>query len=1230
MDIDQDHRDDSIYSANDSHEYTSLPLASNAFARGRFDASFTPAAVQSTRNEAESASKIAKLTKELGRLQNEVSFLKGVMGNEQQVEGPVYLIPAELFYMLKEALFNSFTTIEQHLNLIHDRDRTLANSLRDLQVKATSAIKVNITITPELMTELMECLTESEALQSKIYAYYSASVQNIAQEVTNLLSESYKVLRPLSERSSKFEDEAGLTIWNERRMALATESPSLQLISHQRALLQDFETMKQRLLGQILGIQELMTAEQPGYKTPMRKKQSLTPDTRATRLSSSPSSGDDLRFSLKNAFASLFESLHSTKSEIGKWSWQDSPLRSHYIPRVDGLADVEDAVRVIKHDIEEIAKVVTAERAAIEQRIEKLRPEKLIAEMRLELEAVRKEREPVTKENTEMKALADSLKSQIAEITAKCEKYESALIEQSEKAKCADRLRADNSQLSQELASLKSTYEHEFAHQSAVLTRINTLCDLPESSSLQDLENMLKELKQFYTNEEMPVMEVWEKPMASKYRQCKFLATYADNEANMLAALRYLIEKTEVLMKIVDEDYQLVEQSASTPLHELERREFTLLDTLTVKITDIIAGLITDNETLKTTLETDNQRNEQLKSTISNLQTHLSTCELTINFNSLNTTEEVLAAPSRLYTDITIEERLAKGLDLICLKVAEMGKCEEIPPEDSIEKQKFIYDLLEKIGEDVKRTEETRVELESQQISNAECERNRSDLERQVREGQLAIEELERSEQTWESALMERLETSQSAYQSKIEQFSAKIIPLVNESKAKTQEIAMIRTTLSEKEAENQTLNGILSELQVSLESGQQAWEAALMEKVEASQTANFAKIQQLAEKTIQFFNDFKELKAKSKESETLQAALAEKETVLAEKEAVLAEKDALLAEKEAENQALREAQGNADESSVLQEQLEGLKTAQEELQRELEEMKTANQALTADIERLEGEKQALSEQIATFTTDQEGHLATIAQLEADKSASATEIKALTSENEQLRNQLSVTDVQISLLFPPSEETRPSKYGCSLEEKLVKGFDSAMRNSAEALRKEPTFADTLLEQQMNLSENVDLLCVELEVLKKTKRDDDMRIMAIMKGSCSDFMMRIERFEERVKEHLEGLKGRLREQSSGNREILRLAYMDTSIPQSPVSYLLAKDLDEMLMRAARAINKIPIYPPMLADKVACLKDFITEFARSVRNSQSTKELRDEGLTYMISHGSNELIANRLSL
>ena len=299
--------------------------------------------------------------------------------------------------------------------------------------------------------------------------------------------------------------------------------------------------------------------------------------------------------------------------------------------------------------------------------------------------------------------------------------------------------------------------------------------------------------------------------------------------------------------------------------------------------------------------------------------------------------------------------------------------------------------------------------------------------------------------------------------------------------------------------------------------------------------------------------------------------------------------------------------------------------------------MKTANEALTADVERLEGEKQALSEQIATFTTDQERHLATIVQLEADQSSSATEIKALSSENEQLRSQLLVTDVQISLLFPPSEETRPSKFGCSLEEKLVKGFDSAMRNSAEALGKEPTFADTLLEQQLQLSENVDLLCVEIEVLKKTKREDATRVTQMLRGICSDLMMRMGRFEARVMEDLEGLKGKLEgskgklmQQRRGNQEILRVAYMDTTIPQSPVAYLLAKDLDEMLMRAARAMHKIPIYPPMLADKVACLKDFITEFARSVRNSQSTRELRDEGLTYMISHGSNELLANRLSL
>lgn len=1218
LDIDPDPRDDSVHSLNDSQGFSSLP---RSFIHSRIDTSpyeaYTPATVrQSTRIDAESSSQIAKLTKELGRLQNEVSFLKGVLGNEEQTEGPVYLIPAELFYMLKGALFSSFTTIEQHLNLMGDGNHALANRLRNLRAKANSAVKAHIAITPDLMTELMECLTDSEALQSDIYAYYCSSVEKIAQDGTHLLSESLKVLRPLAEKSSKFEDEADMSIWNERRTALANEVPSLLLISLQRNLLQDFETMKQRLLGQELGIRELMTVEKPGYSTPMGKKSGKL-DSRPTRFPSSPSIGEDLRFSLKTAFANLFESLNATKAEVGKWSWQDSPLRSRFSPKVESLADVEVAVKVVKHDIEEIAKVVTAERQAIEQRIDKLRVEKVLEELRAEMDVLRKERESVVQEKAEIQTVAEVLQLQVTELAGNCYKYESALIEESEKAKLVDRLRGDNSHLAQQIASLKSSHEHESAHQSAILTRINAICGLPESSSLEDLEAILRELKHFYADEEEAVMEVWEQPIALKYRQCKFLTTYANNEANLLTALRYLIDKTEELMKAVDEDYQYVEGKATMPLHELERREFALLDEIGEKFGDLLMKLIDKNSELQATLETDNQHNQHLQTTISHLQSHLATNELTINFNSADT-DEVLAAPSKLYTDITIEERLAKGLALIAKKVAEMAKCEDPIPEDSIEAQKFVYDLLERVGEDVKRTEETAEELRNTQSSLAESQQSRADLERQVQEGQKSLEDLDVAAQTWETALMEKLETSRAAFQAKTEQLSAKIIKSLSDSQAKLQEMEGVKARLSEKEAENQVLSGLLTELQGTWESTQQSWEAALMEKLEGSKAAVTTKIEQLSGKVIQLLS---ESKAKSQEIETLQATLAEKE---------------------AERQALSEAQGQAEEAGKLQEQLAAVEAAKQQISEELEGLKEASQVL--------------QDQLTTRTMEQEQSLTTIAELEAAKvdlsaenatllaenATLSAKIVALTSEITNLNAQLSITEVQISFTSLASEETRPPKYGCSLEEKLVKGFDLAMRKCAEALGKPPSFADTLLEQQMQLLENVDQLCVQkrellesvdqlsvqIEGLRKTKRAEDQIVREALGGNASQLMTKIDLFKEQMNAALTVLKGRLENGRRGKAALFREVSMDTFLPGSKVSQALAKELDEMLMRTARAVNRIPIYPPMLVDKVACLGDFIAEFSRSVR--QGSRELRDEGLTYKILHGSNELLENRLSL
>ena len=812
----------------------------------------TPVSLEST----------SKLSKEMGRLQNQISILKKTYGEDAQPGTPIYLIPSELFYMLREALLQSFTTIEQHLILIGEGNRPLTNRLRDLQSKTTLTLKDSFAITAEMMSDLLEYLAESEVLQNDIYAFYSGTVEKVAGEMTNLLAESFKVLRALVEKSSRFEDDADLTIWNEKRMALANELPSLSLVSLQRALLQDFETIKQRLIAQILGIKEFMTVEKPGYMTPIGKSMSFSPDSRLTRLPTSPGNGDELRFSLKQSFTDVFEALNHTKAEVGKWTWQESPLGTRFAPRVEAVADIEAAMRTIKHDIDEIAKVVTTDRKYIENKLLHPKSDSEFTDMKIELatslEVQRKlqmELIATLNENAELHKMVEKLQAEIVDQTEVNYKYEMEIRDLTGKMKVLDRLRSDNKQLSSELEGLKSSH----AHQSALFRRLNLICGLPEASTIVKLESILRDFAKTNFEEEKAVMDIWELPMTREYRQCKFLGSYANNQENMTLALRYLIEKTEEIMKVVDGGYEGKGELERMQVQELEKLEYKLLEGITGKI----AEMKVENEQLRKASETN---------------------ELTINFNGPSGIDLIVPS-NRLCTDISIEERLSKGLYLLCEKAAAVGNCDDPIPEEPIDQQKYIFDLLDKIQE------------------NPGCEED-------------------------------------------------------------------------------------------------------------------------------------KEI---------------------------------------------------------------------------------------------------------------------ISQLEAEKAA--------------LCEQLEISEVQISLESEEiSEETRPTCYGISLEEKLVRGFDLANRKTAETLGKTPIFADTLFEQQKVLLENVSQLCTALQK-----------------------------------------KASFAASSSVNDE-----------------------LDELLKRVARAINVIPILPPMISDKVLLLKDFVYEFVDAVEKAQPNKKLKDYGLTYKVLHGSNELLQNRLSL
>ena len=298
------------------------------------------------------------------RLQNEVSFLKTLLSPQQSEQGPVYLVPSELYFALKETIGKALDALEGHMRLLGPESQILLQRYQGLKERVKAGTLVYRPITVQGLVDLAALLSACEETHRDIQALYFRLVDRVARGLTGLTTESFRSLLTLAHRGSR-EDLESAGRDNERRVALDREAASFPLLGLKIELMEDLEVRKQTLLEGVLGVQMVQTGVRA---SPRRKKQRENSETSSFTVSAGEHREETMA-GMKRGFQELFLALRKAKGEAGRWSWKESPLSQATFPPFDTLSSLETALHIAHHDVSEIAKVLSSERFSIEQRL---------------------------------------------------------------------------------------------------------------------------------------------------------------------------------------------------------------------------------------------------------------------------------------------------------------------------------------------------------------------------------------------------------------------------------------------------------------------------------------------------------------------------------------------------------------------------------------------------------------------------------------------------------------------------------------------------------------------------------------------------------------------------------------------------------------------------------------------------------------------------------------------
>ena len=683
-------------------------------------------------------------------------------------------------------------------------------------------------------------------------------------------------------------------------------------------------------------------------------------------------------------------------------------------------------------------------------------------------------------------------------------------------------------------------------------------------------------LNDYYNdNKEIELMESHEFAMVRGYQATKFLTSYGFSESNVSLGMKYLIDKTEVVMWLLNEEYEGFERSENVSMQDLQRKEYELLERIAVEVRKVMTlktpmeaemGLIKkknhdlaeENKRLKAERTADdrelsakqkilersisemNQEITHLNDTVVHLKANLDITEVKIDFNLPQIDFSELQS-SRLMTDISVEERLLKGFDLILNRILQLGVTVEEIPEGLLDKQKLVYEKFDTISE-VITTERDRAAAAESTVETTRAE----------------------AQQTWD------LYTAQG------------------------QELAVLTEKCAVLEAQAGQVSGTLG---TEIEAKVQELTDLAGESVNARWNALLEKVSMVGGKLVSYVAAQRGKQTFDQSAEPLvqQIAALEQEKAYLFEQLQVAEVtypeptedspvpfgsqcwervSAIL------DQAIRQTAGILMKEPAFPETIKDkMRTLFDNLAEIPAKVDGDLQAQIAETTRLQAENDSL-----------QWYVAEAARLQEQVNSLqwyASEAARFETANASLSQQLTLTEVSIQFLDPPIELLEVPEEHAVTEDNLIKGFDFSIQRIANSLGIDCSPPDHLLEKQR---------CLYDLILRLTTAYDQTTLA------------------------LTAAKQVISELGQSSEAVVLDLTADTEAANLPVPGLrlysqLFKGNEYLIEKAARALEKVPFCPPTLLDQQMCLHDLLQKMSDIVMAAKEKRmSLKDAGNTY----------------